>query len=115
MMKILGLIDASTKTTGTRAAQNDPLYDNFVWQSPSALLDYQPTVRLDYNISGDHRLSGSWASIMNTRTPDYLNNTDARFPGAPNVARLQVHAAPGVGVAPLGADQEHRQRAARRL
>ncbi len=115
MMKILGLIDESTKTTGTRAAQNDPLYDNFVWQSPSALLDYQPTVRLDYNINGDHRLSGSWASITNTRTPDYLNNTDARFPGAPNSPRLQVDAAPGVDVAALGADQEHRQRAARRL
>jgi outer membrane receptor protein involved in Fe transport len=84
MTKILGLIDASTKTTGTRAAQNDPLYDNFVWQSPSELLDYQPTVRLDYNINSDHRLSGSWASIMNTRTPDYLNNADPRFPGAPN-------------------------------
>ncbi len=84
MMKLLGQIDASTKGTGTRAAQSDPLYDNFVWQSPSELFEHQPTVRLDYNLSTNHRLNGSWSSITAKRTPDYLNNADPRFPGAPN-------------------------------
>ena len=84
MMKLLGLIDASTKTTGTRAAQSDPLYDNYVWQSPSELFEHQPTVRLDYNLSDKHRLSGSYSTITAKRTPDYLNNADPRFPGAPN-------------------------------
>ena len=84
MMKILGMIDASTKTTGTRSAQADPLYDNYVWQSPSKLFEHQPTVRLDYNVSDKHRLTGSWSSITAKRTPDYLNNADPRFPGAPN-------------------------------
>jgi len=84
MMKVLGLIDAATKTTGTRSAQSDPLYDNYVWQSPSKLFEHQPTLRLDYNVSDKHRLTGSWSSITAKRTPDYLNNADPRFPGAPN-------------------------------
>lgn len=84
MMKVLGLIDAATKTTGTRSAQSDPLYDNYVWQSPSKLFEHQPTVRLDYNVTDNHRLTGSWTSITAKRTPDYLNNADPRFPGAPN-------------------------------
>lgn len=84
MTNLLGLIDASTKTTGTRSANADPLYDSFVWQSPATLFEHQPTVRLDYNISDNHRLNGSWSQITAKRTPDYLNNADPRFPGAPN-------------------------------
>jgi len=84
MMKIFGMVNSSVKTTGTRTAQSDPLYDNYVWQSPSALLEYQPTVRLDYNLSTNNRLSGSWSQITAKRTPDYLNSADPRFPGAPN-------------------------------
>ena len=55
------MIDAATKTTGTRSAQSDPLYDNYVWQSPRTLFEHQPTVRLDYNLTDNHRLSGSWS------------------------------------------------------
>jgi len=84
MTKLLGMIDSATKTTGTRSAQSDPLYDNYVWQSPSALFEHQPTVRIDYNLTDKHRLNGSWSSITAKRTPDYLNNADPRFPGAPN-------------------------------
>jgi carboxypeptidase family protein/TonB-dependent receptor-like protein len=84
MTKMLGMIDAATKTTGTRSANSDPLYDDYVWQSPSELFEHQPTVRIDYNISDAHRLTGSWSSITAKRTPDYLNNADPRFPGAPN-------------------------------
>ena len=84
MTKLLGMIDSATKTTGTRSAQSDPLYDNYVWQSPSELFEDQPTLRIDYNFTDKHRLTGSWSSITAKRTPDYLNNADPRFPGAPN-------------------------------
>ena len=83
-LKLIGLIDAATKTTGTRSASNDPLYDTYVWQSPATLFEHQPTLRLDYSLTAKHRLSGSWSSITAKRTPDYLNNADPRFPGAPN-------------------------------
>lgn len=83
-LRLIGLIDAATKTTGTRSASSDPLYDTYVWQSPATLFEDQPTVRLDYNLTSNHRVTGSWSSITAKRTPDYLNNADPRFPGAPN-------------------------------
>ena len=82
--RLNGLIDASTKTTGTRSASNDPLYDSYVWQSPATLFEDQPTIRLDYNLTANNRLTGSWSSITAKRTADYLNNADSRFPGSPN-------------------------------
>ena len=48
------------------------------------MFEHQPTFRLDYNLSDNHRLNGSWSQITAKRTPDYLNNADPRFPGAPN-------------------------------
>jgi Carboxypeptidase regulatory-like domain/TonB dependent receptor-like, beta-barrel/TonB-dependent Receptor Plug Domain len=84
MLNLMGLIDAATKTTGTRSANADPLYDSYVWQSPATLFEHQPTFRLDYNLTDNHRLYGSWTQITAKRTPDYLNNADPRFPGAPN-------------------------------
>jgi len=84
MGKIMSLIDAATKTTGTRSASSNPLYDTYVWQSPADLFEHQPTVRLDYNLTSKHRLSGMYTNITAKRTPDYLNNADPRFPGAPN-------------------------------
>ena len=83
-LKLMGLIDAATKTAGTRTANSDPLYDSYVYQSPGELFEHQPTVRLDYNLTNNHRLNGSWSSITAKRTPDYLNSADPRFPGAPN-------------------------------
>ena len=84
MTKIIGMINAATATTGTRSAQNDPLYDSYVWQSPATLFEHQPTARVDYNLTNNHRLTGSFSVITAKRTPDYLNNADPRFPGAPN-------------------------------
>lgn len=84
MMSILQRIQAATGTTGAVRATSDPMINEFVWQSPGKLFEHQPTVRLDYNITGNHRLSGSAQYIYAERNPDYLNAVDARFPGAPN-------------------------------
>ena len=40
-----------------------------------------------YNITGNHRLSGSFSVIDTYRDPDYLNSADVQFPGAPNYER----------------------------
>ena len=85
VMGLLNKIQASTGTTGTNSTTSDPLLNSYVWQSPGELFEHQPTVRIDYNLTNNHRLSGSTQTIWARRTPDYLNNTDARFPGAPNV------------------------------
>ena len=82
--RLLNNIDQAMGTTGTRTATNDPLLDQYVYLSPGRLFEHQPTLRIDYNITDSHRLSGSYAVIWAERDPDYLNAVDARFPGAPN-------------------------------
>jgi hypothetical protein len=84
VMAILNNIQAATLSTGTINATSDPMVNDFVWQSPGKLFEHQPTVRIDYNITDRHRLSGSGAIIWAERDPDYLNGVDARFPGSPN-------------------------------
>ncbi len=81
---LLGKIQASMGTTGNINETSDPLLDSYVYQSPGKLFEHQPTMRVDYNISDNHRLSGSYAVIWAERDPDYLNGVDARFVGAPN-------------------------------
>ena len=81
---LLGKIQASTGTTGAVSATSDPLLNQFVWLSPGKLFEHQPTIRIDYNLTDKHRLSGSYQVIWAERDPDYLNAVDARFPGAPN-------------------------------
>jgi len=84
VMSVLQKIEAAMKTTGTRSATSSPMTDQYVWLSPGRLFEHQPTIRIDYNITNSHRLSGSFATITATRDPDYLNNADGRFPGTPN-------------------------------
>ena len=81
---ILQKINAAMQTTGTISNTASPMTVSYSYQSPAKLLERQPTVRLDYNLSTKHRLSGSGSSIWANRTPDYLNNAEERFPGAPN-------------------------------
>jgi hypothetical protein len=82
--ELLSKISAAMATTGTVSQQSDPLLMNYEWLSPGRLFEHQPTLRIDYNLSDKHRLSGSTQVIFAERDPDYLNNADARFPGAPN-------------------------------
>jgi hypothetical protein len=82
---VLAKIQAGMATTGAINETADPLLNSYVWLSPSKLFEHQPTTRLDYNITDAHRLSGTAAVIWAERTADYLNGTDARFPGSPNV------------------------------
>jgi hypothetical protein len=81
---LLGNIRADTQASGALSATSDPLQDSYVWQSPGKLFEHQPTLRIDYNLGENHRLSGSYQVIWAERDPDYLNSADARFPSAPN-------------------------------
>jgi hypothetical protein len=84
VVSLLGMIEQSMTTTGQRNATSDPLTDQYVWQSPGKLFEHQPTLRIDYNLTDAHRLSGTYAVTLAERDPDYLNGVDSRFPGAPN-------------------------------
>jgi hypothetical protein len=81
---LLQRIYDATLTQGVRVATEDPLLEDYVWQSPAELFEHQPTLRLDFNLSDNHRLSGSTQFIYARRDPDYLNSEDRQFPGAPN-------------------------------
>ena len=84
VQSILSRIESAMQTTGTISQSSDPLFRTYSWLSPGELFEHQPTVRIDYNITDNHRLSGSSQVIFARRDPDYLNSADARFPGAPN-------------------------------
>jgi carboxypeptidase family protein/TonB-dependent receptor-like protein len=81
---ILQRIQQAASTTGDIIQNSDPLLMSYTWQSPGKLFEHQPTLRVDYNLTDRHRLSGSTQVIWAERDPDYLNNDDPRFPGAPN-------------------------------
>jgi hypothetical protein len=81
---ILQRIQQAASTTGDIIQNSDPLLMSYTWQSPGKLFEHQPTLRVDYNLTDRHRLSGSTQVIWAEREPDYLNNDDPRFPGAPN-------------------------------
>ena len=81
---ILDSIKSASASTGVVNRTTDPMLDRFVWQSPGKLFEHQPTIKLDYNLTDSHRLSGSYQVIWAERDPDYLNGVDVRFPGAPN-------------------------------
>jgi Carboxypeptidase regulatory-like domain len=87
MMSLINRTAAATQVQsarGTVSNTSDPLIDQYVWLSPGELFEHQPTVKIDYNLSDKHRLTGSYQIIWAERDPDYLNGGDVRFPGGTN-------------------------------
>ena len=56
-------------------------FENFVYQAESSNNQYAPTTRVDYNLTNNHRLSGSYLWQRFLSKPDLLNNAEPRFPG----------------------------------
>ena len=71
-------------TTGTITDQPNPTTQQYFYQSAGTSRQHAPTGRVDFNLTTNHRLSGSysWGRLMTS--PDILNNNDAPFPGFPN-------------------------------
>jgi hypothetical protein len=92
---VLNAIRAATQATdmGGRAVNGlvtqstDPNLMSYQWQSPGNQVEKQPVVRLDYNLSSRHRLSGTYNWQVVIRDPDHLNGADVRFPNLPNYRR----------------------------
>jgi hypothetical protein len=82
--QVFGYINSAMKTTGSLNASSDPLVNDYVWQSPGNQTEKQPVIRLDYNLSQNHRLSGTYNQIWVVRDPDHLNSNDRRFPSSTN-------------------------------
>ena len=86
VQRVLGYINGATRQTGQLNQQTDPNLMDYVWLSPGEQIEKQPVVRLDYNLSTNHRLSGVYNWQVVDRNPDQLNGGDIRFPGAPNLS-----------------------------
>jgi hypothetical protein len=62
----------------------DPLLQEFRYQYTSDSITRYPTVRIDYNLTDKHRLSGSTNITRLLSDPDTTNGNEPQFPGFPN-------------------------------
>jgi hypothetical protein len=74
----------SAVSAGPLTDLTDPLLQQFRYQYKSDSITRYPTVRIDYNLTDRHRLSGSTNVTRLVSTPDTTNNTEPAFPGFPN-------------------------------
>ncbi len=81
--KLLADVRQSTTTTGVVNANTDPLTQSFTWQQPTHNKTTYPTVRVDYNVTTNHRLTGSFTRNKLLSDPDTTNSMQTNFPGFP--------------------------------
>jgi hypothetical protein len=84
VMATLGRIRQATTTEGTVSQLTDPNQMQYVYQGEGGRDEHNPTVRIDYNLSNSHRLSGTYNWQRAFQHPDLLNNNDPTFPGFAN-------------------------------
>lgn len=82
MSKILASIQASTTQTGGVSALNNPLVQQYTWSMPTESFNPSPTARLDYEITHNHKLTGSFNYRHINSTPDTTNNAQLPFPNS---------------------------------
>jgi hypothetical protein len=87
--KALGDIQAATKSAGSLTALSNPLVQQYTFQTPTKNFNPAPTVRVDYDLSSRHRLTGSMNYRHINSTPDGTNNAYIPFPGFPMTASQQ--------------------------
>jgi hypothetical protein len=86
VMQVLNDIRSATLSfdKGVLNPRTDPNTLDYVWQSPGFQKEWQPTAKVDFNLSARHRLSGTISRVTVERDPDHLNGADRRFPGFAN-------------------------------
>lgn len=80
--KLLGDVRKST-AGGVVNATTDPLTQSFAWQQGTTSKTTFPTVRIDYNVTTNHRLTGSITQNHLISDPDTTNSVQAVYPGFP--------------------------------
>jgi hypothetical protein len=87
--KTLGDIRAATLSTGSLVPLDNPLVQQYSFDSPTKNFNPAPTVRVDYDISQNHRLTGSMNYRHTNSVPDTTNNAQEPFPGFPQTGSQQ--------------------------
>ncbi|HUQ88595.1 MAG TPA: carboxypeptidase-like regulatory domain-containing protein [Vicinamibacterales bacterium] len=80
--KILGQIQAATGQTGGVTPLNNPLVQQYTWSMPTQSFNPSPTMRVDYEVTKSHRLTGSFNYRHINSTPDTTNNAQLPFPNS---------------------------------
>ncbi|HSG00635.1 MAG TPA: carboxypeptidase regulatory-like domain-containing protein [Vicinamibacterales bacterium] len=83
MAQLLADIRSSTNGTGSIIEHSDPTLDRFRYNVATKSLTRRPTVRIDWNLSENHRISGSANWQYYGFFPDTLNSVEPGFPGFP--------------------------------
>ncbi len=83
VQRLLADVRHSTTTAGVVNATTDPLTQSFAWQQPTHSKTTYPTVRVDYNLTKDHQLTGSYTRNKLVSDPDTTNSMQINFPGFP--------------------------------
>jgi hypothetical protein len=86
--RLLADINAST-SQGTLKDSTDPSMQQLTYQNPARGYTPSPTVRIDYNLTRNHRLTASFNYQHINSVPDTTNNVEPRFPGFPATASQQ--------------------------
>src|SRR5262245_38911394 len=79
--KLLSDITAASKSSGGIVALSNPLVSQYTWSMPTSNFNPSPTTRVDYEVSQNHRLTGSFNYRHINSTPDTTNNAQLPFPG----------------------------------
>jgi hypothetical protein len=78
-----------TTSQGTVTDLTDPSLQRFTFQNPARGYTPSPTVRVDYNLTQQHRLTASYNYQHINSRPDTTNDIEPRFPGFPVTASQQ--------------------------
>ncbi|HYN09561.1 MAG TPA: carboxypeptidase-like regulatory domain-containing protein [Vicinamibacterales bacterium] len=81
--KLLNDIAASAQGKLVEPIAGNPNAQRLRFQQDAKGVTRYPTTRVDYNLSSQHRLTGSWTFNDLVSTPDTTNNRQPRFPGFP--------------------------------
>ncbi|MFB3852737.1 MAG: carboxypeptidase regulatory-like domain-containing protein [Vicinamibacterales bacterium] len=78
--KVISAIRSATAQKGT-VFDRDLQTQTYTWQFPTKGVTYYPTLRLDYNLTANHRLTASGTRNHLISDPDTLNSYYRNFPG----------------------------------
>jgi hypothetical protein len=82
IQRVLGDIRNAVSAGPVRDLE-DPLVQEFRYQYDTKGVTRYPTGRIDYNLTNNHRLSGSFNVTRLLSTPDTTNDREPPFPGFP--------------------------------
>lgn len=80
VQRVISAIRSATTQKGT-VFERDLQTQTYTWQFPTKSQVYYPTVRLDYNLTANHRLTASGTRNHLISDPDTLNAYYRNFPG----------------------------------